>query len=262
MLTETLTELMHRKTMWVFVAAVVVGVMGALLSTGIEASFQSNMPDDFDSDGFGDIIERPILSGFHFYIVILLFFAVMSTAGLLPSMLSPGRAEFYLSKPISHQTLLLSKLLSVFVVYGGMFLVSGLVVYLAFSVMNATFYVSVVYMMLLHVIVFGFWLTIIVFFGVLSGSTAMAMIMAFALWAAEKAMAAREFYKGLIDSDAGDFVVDGLYYLFPKGAASSDIMLDLAAGSRIADWSPLWTTGLFSLVMLLCSLWLIRRKDF
>jgi hypothetical protein len=259
---DTLIEMVDRKIIWLFVGAIVLGLLGVLISTGVQGQLQFDTTGGYDSGDFGDVFSDPILRIFHGFGSFLLFLAVFSCVGLVPRMLAPGRAEFYLSKPISHQSLLLYKMTSTFVVYGGLVFGSGFIVYVFFAAVFGTFDWSVVVMFLFFLVPFAFWLTIIVFFGLLSGSTVMAVIAAFAFWMAEKVIAFRDIFKELIDVKAGDVAVDIVYYALPKCTASSNILRTLASQNEVSDWTPLWTTALFSAVMLYLSLWLIRRKDF
>ena len=84
-----------------------------------------------DVGEMNEIMGDPILSGLNMFMYVSVFLVVMATAGLIPSMLIKGRAEYYLSKPISRVSLLLNKIAAIMIVYGALMTLCFVIVFVA-----------------------------------------------------------------------------------------------------------------------------------
>ena len=259
---DSLVEFVDRKVAWVFAAVVVVSLLVVVLTGSIETNLQIDSSGGLEMDELNEALGNPALKGFSAFMSVMIFLAVMASAGLVPRMFEKGRAEFYLSKPISRPSLLLNKLFGIWTVYSGAVLIGGGLIYACLGLVHGITDASIVVLMLLSLITLFIWLTITCFFGLLSGSTGIAIMAAFLFWVVEGIIGYREMFKELLKSRIADIVLDAMYYLFPKVSATSDVFLTIAAGREVSDWTPVWTTFLFALAMVIGSVWLIKQKDF
>lgn len=195
------------------------------------------------------------------YFTVLGALAVFAVAGLFPAMMQRGRAEFYLSKPISRHTLFTFRFSSIFVVYGTLILFSGLISYAVFTFFASVGGFSFLWVAGSHILIFLVWLTLVTLSGVLFNSGGVAMMIAFFTWIAQLWL---RYYDGLklFESDIPYYIGMGLYYIVPKTSQMAEIGVSLAAGNPVESWMPLWSTALFTLGAFWLALILFRRKDY
>ena len=259
---DSLVEFVDRKVVWVFAAVVVVSLLVVVLTGSIETNLKIESSGGLEMDDLNKAPGNPALKGFSAFMSVMVFLAVMASAGLVPRMFDKGRAEFYLSKPLSRPSLLLNKLFGIWTIYSGAVLIGGGLVYACLGLVHGITDASIVVLTLFSLITLFIWLTITCFFGLLSGSTGIAIMAAFLFWVVEEVLSYREVFKELLQSRMVDIVLDAVYCLQPKGSATSDAFFAIAAGREVGDWTSVWTTFLFALAMVIGSVSLIKRKDF
>ncbi|HEX4004209.1 MAG TPA: hypothetical protein VHX36_16275 [Candidatus Acidoferrales bacterium] len=92
---------------------------------------------------------------------------------------------------------------------------------------------------------------------------ALPIIASVALWILSPSLAMRqETYYRLFSSHVARGIVDWFYRLLPKCSELEDICMSLIHGGGIASWWPVWSTGVFTLVTIGLTLWLLERKSF
>jgi ABC-type transport system involved in multi-copper enzyme maturation permease subunit len=255
---DTTAELLHRKLLYVIGGITLLTMLGILGLSSFEFRIETS------SIGVSDInraLDNPLLSVLNTYMYVLVFIAVMATAGIVPGMLVSGRAEYYLSKPISRRSLLLSKIASIWILYGAAVAASTLLCFLA-TVISFGFYdFAIVYVVLINLIGLFVWLTITVTAGVITGSTALSILAAFLFWIAQKVMSVREVAKRIADSDTFDFIADTIYYILPKTTEMSGMGVELANG-RVNSWLPLYSTLIVSFILMGLAIVVFERKDY
>ena len=257
---DTVVELFDRKVIYVFavVTLIAVAIIGLLRSVEVRFEGQIGMDADSVTEMFGD----QLLSGQNQFMSILVFLAVMAAAGLIPNMLIKGRADFYLSKPLSRGSLLLRKLTSVWIVYGGVVLVCGLIGVLAFALIHSYFSWGVLYIFLFKMISILIWLSIVTLAGVISGSTSVSIMSAFFVYVLQWILEARELIIELSDSEAVRFSVNLIYYILPKNDELSDITMRLAQDKLVHSWMPLWSSLLFVLALIYLTVIVFKHRDY
>lgn len=256
---DSLSEMLDRKIFWVFGVVTVLSILLAALSRNIDVNIQTSDPAFDMAKQQVHIIAIRSLSA---YLAFLVFLAVMASASIMPTMLERGRADFYLSKPISRPSLLISKLLSTWLVYGGMVIISCLLVYGTVGLVHGTFDSKVLLMLAIASLQLLVWLSITFAAGVFSGSTSMAIITAFLLWILQAVLIGREAIKMFLESKFASVAIDGLYYVTPKSSQIADIGLALAINDNVYSWLPLWTSLSFAAVLLLVTLAFFRNRDY
>ena len=264
---DCMAELRDRKMIWLFAVVTLLGLLAVLGMFAVQNSAEEKFGEGYDDElttTIGDAYSW-VIKWFMYFMV---FLAVMATAGEFPGMLQRGRADFYLSKPVSRERLYVAKLLGVWFVYGGAVTIAAVFLFLVASVLSGSLDWSIVYTIGMNLLIFLVWLTITGFFGILSRSTVTAIMMAFVVWLIQTGLAAREvpvqFIGALLGLDSIKTLAaigDGLYYVFPKPSQMFD-MIGLLADGRVETWLPLWSSLLFAAVLTLATLVVFRRKDY
>ncbi len=257
---DTYAEMMDRKIVWVFGFITIIGVL-AISASGkmtIDMQFQGASPLGDPSE----IILLSVVKGLDFFLWLSVFLTVMATAGLMPSILSKGRAEYYLSKSVSRATVLLSKLFSVFFVYGGLIAICSLLLVLTATVVHSLSFTVLLYPIVVYMILLFIWLTITFFAGIILGSGTMAIMTAVIVWVVQFALQFREGIARFVDSSVTKFITDALYYILPKFSQIPDLGEALALGHPVESWLPLWTSILFACSIVIITIPLFNRRDY
>lgn len=258
LLRDTFTELLHRKIIYVFLILTVMWIIGAVGMRFLESSFRAQANQLPEMGSLKELILMPAL-GMHMYI--LVFIAALTAAAVIPRMFVRGRADYYLSKPISRASLLLKKAAAVLIVYGALMLASFILDVTAMSISFSFFEPGVVYIALLGVVSLFVWLSITTLAGIATGSYSMSIIAAFLVWVAQQVLGFHNLAENLIQSKPVVYVIKGLYYIVPKTSEISDIGENLASGNPV-DWMPVWSSLLFAFAALYVAVLVFRRKDY
>ena len=251
-------EMVDRKAIWIIGVLTVMAVL-VIFGTRSIRMMGGELEGVMEENPFAVDI---VAGGLDFFLSLLVFIIVMTVAGIFPNMMVRGRAEFYLSKPMSRTSLLLNKLFSIWVVYGAAMIVAGLV---AFAVFWLSFEVAswnLAYIFLLNLASLFIWLSIVIFAGVLSGSSALSIVSAFVVWLLQFMLSKYEAVEMLVDSKIVVTAVKWLYYIVPKTGEVSDITGQLAVGKAVESWMPLWSSLLFAVVLVIITLMVFKRKDY
>ncbi len=255
---DTMTEALDRKIIWVFGIIAVFATLFALAPVAIDAQFGGQ---EFDVTEMGEETSGLRIRGYDTLMWFLIFLSVMATAGTIPNMLIRGRADFYLSKPISRTSLLVSKVLGIWLVYGGLMTAVVGIVFIVSSIVFGVFDSSIWFVIVGNMLLFLIWLSITSVAGILSGTAGMSMMAAFGCWAAQWLLGFHDQVKMVVDSKAVTGFVDGLYYIFPKTGEISDLIVAYADG-RVNSWMPLWSSLIFAAVMFAIAIVSFRRRDY
>jgi len=258
LLADTLSEALERKIVWVFLILTVLGVLMILGARASEINIQGENIDLSDLDGmFGN----PVLRMLNFFTHILVFFAVLATAGLVPTMFIKGRADYYLSKPISRSRLLISRVMAIWIVYGAMIvcavLVQALTVWLAFGHLET----GVSAVLGIHLLAFVIWLSITTLVGIVGGSSSLSLIAVFVVWLTQKLLSLHEYVEQLVDSQFVINTVKALYYILPKSDDIYDMVVPIASGDP-GSWMPLYTSLLLATAALVSATAVFRQKNY
>jgi len=256
MIRDSLLELFDRKIIYLFAVVTLITVVVVFLMRSIEVHIQTQ--SGFGADNLEDFLGNQFLNGLSTFMSFLLFLAVMATAGLIPNMLVKGRADFYLSKPMSRSSVYMRKIGSMWLVYGGIILVCGIIGTLAIGLFHDYFSWGMLYIIIFKLVSFFVWLSIIAFVGIISGSTSVSIMGAFIVYIVQWLLDKRELIAAFIDSKPVTYVADILYYIWPKTEEVSDLTLRLAQGREVFNWMPLWSTLLFTLV----TIFIFKRKEY
>src|SRR5437660_3055462 len=191
-----------------------------------------------------------------------MFLSVLASAGLVPSVLEPGRIELLLSKPVSRTHLLLGRYA------GNVLVISCNIIYLVVGVWiilgiktgiwSSVFLLSIV----TTIFVFAVLLTVVVLIGVLFESAALATMVTVALMIMSPILAQTSTMLRLLSSEWSRQVWRTLYYALPKVYDLGKMTLDAIQSQTFEGYMPIWTSALFGAVMLSAALAIFARRDF
>jgi ABC-type transport system involved in multi-copper enzyme maturation permease subunit len=262
MVRDTIVELVDRKALWVYLIVTAIGVATALLLSHFVVTTGSDNLDLNGAAGSTAETARRLHSGASALCSLLVFLSVMFTAGVFPQMLERGRAEYYLSKPITRVNLYLMKLTAVWLVYSTLIILCTSLVYATGAIANGAFDVGVLYLFGFVLFSLALWLSVSGFMGVVTGSTVTVVVVTILTWLAQFVFSNHEKINAIVTSSVLRTVIDGIYYILPKDSQIGAIEDALANGAPVESWLPVWSTAIFALVMLFLGLQIFKRKSY
>jgi len=190
------------------------------------------------------------------------FLSVFASAGLIPSVLEPGRIELLLSKPVSRTHILLGRYL------GNVLVVSSNFIYLVLGVWtilgvktgiwSPVFLVSIA----TTAFIFATLLTVVVLIGVLFESAALAIMVTVALMIISPIVAQTNIMLRLLSSEWSRRLWQGIYYVLPKVWDLGRMTLNAIQDRSFSGFMPIWSSALFGLIMMGIALRVFSRRDF
>jgi ABC-type transport system involved in multi-copper enzyme maturation permease subunit len=208
-----------------------------------------------------------LVRGFHAGVAVFLYtwgmaLAVFASAGLVPSVLEPGRIELLLSKPVRRYHLLLGRYLGNVLVVGlnVTYLVAG--VWLIIGWRTGFWNAGFLYAIPAVVFIFAVLLSVIMFTAVLFESAALSVMVTFGLMLMSPILAQTRLMEKLLSSAWTRNLWKTLYYLLPKVYDIGRITLDTVRGKGVDSLAPVWTSALFAVAMLGATLFVFSRRDY
>lgn len=257
---DCLNEMIERKLIWIYVVVTVIAVLLVLGSKSMIV--QISIDDPSGTNPMSEMGRDIAVGALDSYMSFLVFLTILGTAGLLPSMMVRGRAEYFLSKPLSRTSLYLNKLFGIWLVYGGTIVLGAIVVYAFFYMGYGYFDAKLAYLFILNLVSLFIWLSLTMFAGVLTGSFAVTIMLAFLVWIVQGLLQWHEAVEQVVSSKVVTTIVDTLYYVFPKTSQLSDLTETVARGNPVESWLPLWSSLLFAVVMVGATVVIFQRKDY
>jgi len=191
-----------------------------------------------------------------------MFLAVFASAGLIPSVLEPGRIELLLSKPVSRAHLLLGRYLGnlLIVAVNVTYLVMGiwLILGLKTGIWTPDFLVAIA----TTVFLFAVLLAVVVLVGVLFESTALAVMIPVGLMIISPILAQHETMVKLLSSEWSRQLWKALYQVLPKVYDIGRMTLSFVMDRKVDSYAPLWTSAAFGAVVLAAAIRTFQRRDF
>ena len=191
-----------------------------------------------------------------------MFLAVFASAGLIPSVLEPGRIELLLSKPVSRTHILLGRFAgNVLVVSCNViFLVLG--IWTIFGIKTGIWSPNFLISIATTIFAFAVLLSVVVLIGVLFESTALSTMVTVALMIMSAILAQTSTMLKLLSSEWSRQIWRTLYYTLPKVYDLGKMTLDAIQSREFNGYMPIWTSGAFGIVVLALALWVFARRDF
>ncbi len=191
------------------------------------------------------------------------FLAIFASAGLVPSILEPGRIALLLSKPIGRTILLLGRYIGtlLIVILNTVYMVTGVWLIIAYktNIWDRHFLLAIPIM----IFVFAVLLCVVVFIGVLSESAALAVMVPVALSLISALLAQHQFMIKLLDSEWSRQLWMDLYWIVPKIYDLGHELHFFVLTDQKTDWlTPIWTSAVFGLVTLVGSIIMFQKRDY
>ena len=218
-------------------------------------------------------IEKLVLgfeSGFSVFLyIICTFMAVFATAHLVPRMQDKGTVDLYLSRPVSRVKLLLSRYVAGLILSASniIYLIGAvwLIVVWKTGVANGRFLLGglIIFLVIAVLLAFAFLV------GVITSSTAVSIMTTFGIFFFGLAMAGHEKYAAAVSKDWQAWVIETLYWIFPKTAEMGQAVFAFVGGEELPERmlavltpAPFLTTAAFGVGCLVLASWLFTRKEF
>jgi ABC-2 type transport system permease protein len=191
-----------------------------------------------------------------------MFLAVFASAGLVPSVLEPGRIELLLSKPLSRTHILMGRFVGnvLVIALNTTYLVLGVWIILGIKtgIWSPAFLIAIA----TTTFIFAVLLAVVVLIGVTLESAAAATMISVALMIISPILAQTSLMMRLLSSEWSRNVWRVLYYSLPKVYEIGKMTLDAIQSRTFAGYAPIWTSALFGAVMLGAALAIFARRDF
>jgi len=191
-----------------------------------------------------------------------MFLSVFASAGLISSVLEPGRIELLVSKPVSRTHILLGRYAgNVLVVSCNViFLVVGIWTILGAKtgIWSPMFLISIATTIFIFAVLLG----VVVLIGVLFDSAALATMVTVALMIMSPILAQTGLMMRLLSSEWSRQIWRTLYYSLPKVYDLGKITLDGIQSRSFSGFMPIWTSAVFGAVVLSAALMVFSRRDF
>ncbi|KAA3634950.1 MAG: hypothetical protein DWP97_05890 [Calditrichaeota bacterium] len=266
LLRDTIVELFDRKVIWVYLVITLIALIFLVFSANVKFNMgEIGQSDSVELKDLGFDLASWLLqfiSSFYFF---LTFITVLLTAGIIPNMFIKGRADFYLSKPISRGALIIKKFISVLVVYGSLILSTGLLVYITGILIHGGFSTHIFTLMLFTLGSYFIWLSISFFFGLFFGKSVGTIVSIGIVWFCQYLLSIYYTNKeiaGLIDAEITKKILNTLYYIFPKTGDFIDYGDALVSGTVPDNFFVVYSTLLFALFILFLSVTYFKKKNY
>lgn len=188
--------------------------------------------------------------------------AVFASAGLIPSVLEPGRIELVLSKPVSRLHILLGRYLGNVLVVAGNTAYLALGVWLILSAKTSVWKYEFLWSIPATIFIFSVLLAVVVLVGVLFESTALATMITVGLMIVSPILAQTSTMLKLLGSEISRDIWRIIYYVLPKVYGIGVMTLDIVRQKPVTDFSPIWTSALFGAAMLAAAAYVFTRRNF
>jgi ABC-type transport system involved in multi-copper enzyme maturation permease subunit len=188
--------------------------------------------------------------------------AVFASAGLVPSVLEPGRIELLLSKPVTRRHILLGRYLGNLLVVAANSLYLVLGIWTILGIKTGIWSPSFLWAIVLTIFVFSVFLTVVVWIGVVFESAALATMITVGIAILSAILAQRGIVEKLLSSEWSRQLWNALYHVLPKFYDLGDMTRRLVLDRTVESFMPVWSSALFAAVVLLWSLQIFARRDF
>jgi len=273
LIVDTFREALARKIFWglfalsclmilffLFVMRIDV-VEGATATISIFGQTESGKPQEIDK-----LVPQVhgVIAAFLYTFGMVL--AIFASAGLIPSVLEPGRIELVLSKPVSRVHLLAGRYLGNLLIVGLNLTLLVVGIWLIFGWKTGFWNPPFLLTIPLTLFIFSVHLTVVVLIGVLWESTALGVMVPVFLSMLSPLLAQDKVVRKLLSSEWSRDLWQALYYTLPKvfdtGKMTLQIVSGKGAGMGAFEWWPIWTSAAFAIVVYGTAQWVFSRRDF
>jgi ABC-2 type transport system permease protein len=191
-----------------------------------------------------------------------MFLAVFASAGLIPSVLEPGRIELILSKPVSRVHILLGRYVGNIAVVGCNIAYLVLGVWLILSVKTGIWRPAFLWSIVTTLFVFAVLLTVVVLVGVLFESTALSTMVTVGIMILSPILAQTSTMMKLLSSETYRNIWRFFYNVLPKVYDMGSMTLSIVKQQQVTNLAPIWSSALFGVAILGAAIYMFNRRDF
>jgi ABC-type transport system involved in multi-copper enzyme maturation permease subunit len=261
---DTFREAFARRIFWGFFGCCTALLLFLMFLSRLEVNVGGNATSVFGGaspDQTASVLQTQSI------IAMLLYYAgtglaVFASAGLVSAMFEPGRIELLVSKPLSRTHLLLGRYLGnvLVVVANILYLILG--AWIIFGLKTGVWGLGFLYSSILTILDFSVLLAVIVLVGVLWDSSAVAIMVTFAIMIVAPILAQIVTMEQLLGSETSRNAVRVLYEVLPKTSELGSMVRSMILHQPIESWTPVATTALFGAVVLGLGVWQFNRRSF
>jgi ABC-type transport system involved in multi-copper enzyme maturation permease subunit len=191
-----------------------------------------------------------------------IFLSVFATADLMPGMMTKGRVELYLARPVSRPMLLLGKLAGSTGVVAVNVIYATAGIWLVLGVKTGVWNVNFLYSALLIIFMFAVMYTIMMLASTFIRSTAVVIIITYVLMMLSPLLAQRDTIMVFIHNTYVKHIIEIRYWITPKYHEVSVITKNVVTGKPIESWTPVISSLLIGLIVFNVTAFIFSRKDF
>lgn len=256
---DSLDEMLHGKS--IYLIAIITAIMALIVLFFSSFEIQINMSNVTPGEAM-NFIGNPLIYSICLFTSLLIALSVIATAGHFPSILQKSSVEFYFSKPLSKQQLIIGKTAGIIFSYGGYILLAVLlIISIAFIRFNF-FEWRALYILFSPMLGLFIWLSITVFIGVIFRSTVFSIMAVFITWLLQYFLSWFQSMEHAFGPSTLKETLKILYYVLPKTSETSGIIFSLALNKPIENWFPLYSSLLFAVVLFYVSILILKSKDY
>jgi len=191
-----------------------------------------------------------------------MFLSAFASAGLVPSVLEPGRIELLISKPVARWKILLGRYAGNVLLIGlnAAYLVLG--VWLIFGAKTGIWITGFLWTIASTTFVFAVLLSVVVLIGVLFESAALAIMVTAGLMILSPLLAQTRLMDRLLSSGWTRWLWMAFYNCLPKIYDLGHMTLDVVQGNPAWNWFAVWSSALFAILMLGLGMVVFARRDY
>lgn len=267
LIVDTFREAMARKIFWGLFALSALMVLFFLLIMRIDVVAGATATVSLFGQSAREVEADKLVRQVHASIATFLytfgmFLSVFASAGLIPSVLEPGRIELILSKPLSRRHLLIGRFLGNILVVSTNVTFLVLSIWLIFGWKTGVWAPQFLLTIPTTVFLFAVLLSVVALAGVLWESTAVSTMIPVMLMIMSPILAQERTAQKLLSSEWSRQIWKWLYYVLPKVFDTGRMTLDIVLGRGAGSWWPIWTSALFAIVVFGCALKTFEQRDF
>ena len=190
-----------------------------------------------------------------------IFLSIFATADLIPGLMTKGRLELYLARPLSRPMFLLGKftgavcVASLNIIYGftGFWLVLGIKTH----VWNIGFLYSAAAIIFMFAVLYSFMMLV----SIIVRNTAVTIILTYMVMTLETALASSKNLFTMIGNPIIRQILEILHWILPKYHEVASITKDIAGGKSIESWTPVLSSLLTAIVVMNITVYIFSKKD-
>jgi ABC-type transport system involved in multi-copper enzyme maturation permease subunit len=191
-----------------------------------------------------------------------LFMSCFATCSLIPSLLRPGFIDLFISKPISRLQILAGRYLGAVAVIAFNIFYLILFMWLILSIKTGVWNWGFIVSGLLITLTFSILYTMMMFIGVLTKSATLSLMFTYFIVFFSPLLLQRDRIYALLSSKIYGWMIDGLYYFFPKITELGNMTQQLTRGVGVQSWMPLWSSLMFAVFIFTLSSIIFQKKNF